>query len=183
MKNLYTLLLLAATLLGCLSSCQKERITPRGPVSCIYQVLNARGDETSLFAQGQEIFFRYAIRNDTDEIVYLRNNVFESEHFMEVSKEHAGQLLSMGTPYSSIGQAYTMYIMVAPHSTRTYTLAWVESAPSQDVEQYTPAPNQPLQPGIYRTSMLPRLIWDHSPTSSTTIPVAAKDFVRRFEVR
>ncbi|GEM_PF-6482981 len=183
MQNLRILLLFAATLLSGLASCQKERITPRTPVSCTYQVLNAKGEETSVFVQGQEIFFRYAIRNDTDEAVSLRNNVFDYDHFMEVTAEKNGQLVPMGTPYATLGQSYAMYFTVAPHSTRSFTLAWVEAAPSPDVDHYTPAANRPLPPGIYRTAVLPRLIWDQSPTATTTIPVAAQDFVRRFEVR
>ena len=183
MKNLYTLLLLGITLLSGLASCQKERVTPREPVSCTYQVLNSKGEETSVFTQGQEIRFRYTISNATDEIVYLRNNVYDTNQFMQVFAENNGQLSLLGTPYISIAQDYSAYVIVAPHSTRTYTLAWVESTPSQDVGFYTPAANRPLPPGIYRTSVLPRLIWDHSPGSVTTIPVAAQDFVRRFEVR
>lgn len=183
MKNLYTLLLLTTILLGCLSSCQKERVTPREPISCTYQVLNSKGEETSLFAQGQEIFFRYTISNSTEAIVYLRNNVYDADQFMQVFAEKNGQLAPLGTPYSAIGQAYTAYVTIAAHSTRTYMLAWAESAPSQDIDYYTPVANRPLPPGIYRTSMLPRLIWDHSPSSTTTVPAAAQDFVRRFEVR
>ncbi|MGI4762958.1 MAG: hypothetical protein ACRYF0_19760 [Janthinobacterium lividum] len=183
MRNLYALLLLATTLLSSLSSCQKEPVTPREPISCTYQVLNSKGEETSVFAQGQEIFFRYTVSNSTDEDVMLRNNVYELNHFMEVFEEKSGQLAPLGTPYTSIGQNYSAYVTIAAHSIRTYTLAWVESAPSQDIDFYTPAANRPLPPGIYRTAMVPRLIWDHSPGSTTTIPIAAQNFVRRFEVR
>jgi hypothetical protein len=184
MKNIYRSLCLFITLLGSLTGCKKAQELPRQPVSATYLVLNEQGQETAVFAPGQAIVLRYEVRNDTDQEVYFNNPVFDYAHFMDVSRDDNGQLSLVGRPYTDLSLTYDMYVIVAAHSTRSFTIPWVASAKYPDVYPFNShAPNAQLPVGRYQTAVQPQLTWHHGTEADITVAFAAQDFVRTFEVR
>jgi hypothetical protein len=184
MKHSYLVFCLIAALFGSLASCKKEPEAPREPVSATYRVLNEKGQETAVFALGQAIVLSYEVRNDTDQEAYFNNPVFSYAHFMEVFRDADGQSNLVGTPYTDMSLNYSMFVVVAAHSTRSFTIPWVASAQYPDMYPFNGhAANAPLPMGRYHTSVLPLLTWRHGTEADITVPLAAQDFVRTFEVR
>lgn len=184
MKNFSTLVCLFAALFSGLTSCQKEPAAPSAPVSATYRVLNEQGQETAVFAPGQAIVLRYEVQNNTDQEVFLSNPVFDYAHFMEVFSEANGQSRSLGTPYTDMSMVYITHFTVAAHSTRSFTIPWVASAQYPEVYPFNGhAATTALPVGRYHTSVLPRLAWHQGTAADVTVPLAAQDFVRTFEVR
>jgi hypothetical protein len=184
MKHSYLVFCLIAALFGSLASCKKEPEAPREPVSATYRVLNEKGQETAVFALGQAIVLSYEVRNDTDQEAYFNNPVFSYAHFMEVFRDADGQSNLVGTPYTDMSLNYSMFVVVAAHSTRSFTIPWVASAQYPDMYPFNGhAANAPLPAGRYHTSVLPLIAWHHGAEAAVTVPLAAQDFVRTFEVR
>ncbi|WP_233636138.1 hypothetical protein [Hymenobacter setariae] len=146
--------------------------------------MNEQGQETAVFAPGEAIVLRYEVRNDTDQEVYFNNPVFDYAHFMEVSRDDNGQLSLVGKPYTSMSLTYNMYVVVAAHSARSFTIPWVASSKYPNAYPFNShALNAPLPVGRYHTSVQPRLTWHHGTEADVTVLSAAQDFVRTFEVR
>jgi len=92
--------LLAAGLLGGLVGCQKNPVAPTEPLVCTFQLLNEQGQEATTFAAGQNVVFRYELRNTTDQEMYLQPGIFEPTAFLEVFSDASSPAQSVGTPYS-----------------------------------------------------------------------------------
>lgn len=178
------LLLLAAGLLGGLASCQKGIVAPTEPLVCTFQLLNEQGHETTSFAAGQNVVFRYELRNTTDREMYLQPNLFEPKAFLEVLSDASSPAQSVGTPYAGLCQAYRAFYVLPARGTLTLTTAWVAASQYPEREPFCQhAANGYLPKGQYHTAVVPQLSWHYGSGPDTRVALSAQDFVRRFEVK
>lgn len=177
--------LLAAGLLGSLAGCQKTPVAPTEPLVCTFQLLNEQGQEATTFAAGQNVVFRYELRNTTDQEMYLQPSIFEPTAFLEVFSNASSPAQSVGTPYSGgLCTAYRAFYVLPAHGALTLTTAWVAAPQYLDNEPFCQhAANVYLPKGHYHTAVVPRLSWHYGGEPDTKVALAAQDYVRRFEVR
>jgi hypothetical protein len=172
----FSLLLLAGSLLGC----NKVAEPPVAPLAYSFQVLNAQGQATSVFAAGQNIVFRFQVENRSDQDMYLANPLFAGPHFLEVYQLGSGQ--SMGKPYQDLCLTYQAFYLLSPHSVRAFTVPWLKSAQYPEMEPFcTHAATTALPAGRYRLSFSPTLTWNLGAEAATTEPTPATA-TQEFEV-
>ena len=182
MKHRFPILFVAFA--GGMVGCQKTDTTPTAPLTASFQLLNERGQEASVFPQGQNVVFRFQLANTSDQDIAVTNPVIDARDFLEVFRTADQQPVSLGKPYSGIfcnyigGYPYT----VPAHQVLTFTIAWVD-APAYPIgfPFCGHAPTMYLPTGHYRTAFTPAVNWHFAgqgPTAATTtgFPTAAREF-------
>jgi archaellum component FlaG (FlaF/FlaG flagellin family) len=98
------LVLPVTIVLGVLTSaCHKEAEAPSSTIEADFELLNTQGQSATSFRQGQNIVFRFRVKNNTSDDVLLTNPLFETTHFLEVSKLSADNTSTViGKPYKYV---------------------------------------------------------------------------------
>jgi hypothetical protein len=145
-------------------------------------VLNEQGQETAVFAAGQNVVFRYEVRNTTDREIDIKAPIYDGAAFLEVFDEASGQ--SVGTPYKGLCTSYRRYFVVPARGTLTFTVPWVAAAQYPAQEPFcTHAATTWLPKGRYHTAVVPRLSWSYGADSFTPSTQDGQALGRSFEVR
>lgn len=111
-----------AALLGSSSGCG-DSAAPTTPLTTSFDLLNEQGQVTTVFAQGQNIIFRFQFTNPTDDYITLRNPPFDVSDFLEVTRLTAGEgARKMGKPYTNIFCTYQNGVKVSPHPAAVHSM-------------------------------------------------------------
>jgi hypothetical protein len=143
-----TLALLSAT-----SGCEKSD-APTRSLTTSFQLLNERGQEATVFSQGQNILFRFQITNHTDQDVTLANPPIITQEFLEVDRLIAGGgSQALGKPYIGVFCTYQGAVQLPAHKTLTLSIPWVETTAFPTSAYFCGHANTTyLAAGHYRTS-------------------------------
>lgn len=144
---------LTVALLGNSSGCGKSD-APTTPLTSSFSLLNEQGQEATMFAQGQNIIFRFQITNPTDEDIVLDNPPINTSQFLEVVRLTAGEgAKNMGKPYNYIFCTFQGGVIVPARKTITASISWVETAAFSTSWPFCDHANTSYLPiGHYRTS-------------------------------
>jgi hypothetical protein len=176
--------LLVAALGSVVLGCHKQAMAPTPTVTGSLQVLNGQGQPATVFAQGQNMVFRFEVHNNSDHAIFLPNPVFDPATFLSVSNR-AG--VSFGKPYEYIFCTYQGGTPLAAGQTYTFSIPWVEEAAYPTTAQFCRhAATSYLPVGHYQTQFTPTFTWNEystltTPGISQTSPEQA--FSYEFEVR
>ena len=188
MKYSLLLNLTLAALFGSLASCKKDKTEPTDPLVFSFQLLNEQGQETSVFAPGQNIIFHFEARNTTDSTMYFLTRIVDinQDKLLAVYKGTPDQHQLVGRPYEVLAQTF----IGGPYQTSahaaydfgSFTISWLESSkyPGKD-PFYTHAPNAPLPKGHYYASFTPSFTWYQK--GVTTTETTSPPLIREFDVR
>ncbi|MDH6056863.1 hypothetical protein [Umezakia ovalisporum] len=149
-------LLLLAVILMAFSCSTPGDVSPQLPLTFSYTLLNASGDSTLTFSEGEEISFRFKIKNDTEEPIILYN--FLRDLLGTDGAFYVEQKISMEPDSESkwirVGRACTPYyitdiggIGISAHSFYEIKFKWFDTL-SGSCEKANP----PLNKGNYRSS-------------------------------
>ena len=173
---------LTVALLGSSSGCAKSD-APTSPLTTSFSLLNEQGREATVFAQGQNIIFRFQITNPTDKNIILRNPPIDDTHFLEVTRIAAGKgAENVGKPYARIFCTFNLIYGIPAHQTGTWSIPWVEASafPTSPIFcAHTSTSHLPT--GRYRTSFTTPLTIVHADQpDEVTKP---RTFTIEFEVK
>jgi hypothetical protein len=179
----YTALLIAALGSGA-ARCHKQDTVPTPTVTDSLQLLNEQGQPATVFAQGQNIVFRFQVKNNSDQSIFLPNPVFDPTTFLAV---YTRARVSFGKPYEYIFCTYQGGIPLAAGQTYTFSIPWVEAAAYSTTAQFCRhAATTYLPLGRYQTHFAPSFAWTQQGTLTTpgvSQSLAAQEFSYEFEVK
>jgi len=167
------------------SACRKKEEAPAAAIDADFELLNTQGQPAVSFRQGQNILFRFRLKNNTSQNALLTNPLFETDHFLEVSRVNTAiSRTVVGKPYKYIFCAYVGGYPVRAHDRLVITIPWVADAayPMSDVF-CAHAANSYLPTGHYSCSFTTALRFD--PNGSITNPAVVLEpqtFTKEFDV-
>ena len=172
---------LAVALLGSSSGCDKSDAAT-SPLTTSFSLLNEQGQEATVFAQGQNIIFRFQITNPTDEDIILRNPPIDVSHFLEVTRLTAGEgSKNMGKPYNYIFCTFQGGVIAPARKAVTASIPWVETPAFSTTWPFCDHASTSYLPiGHYRTSFTTPLIILHANQEKITKP---QTFTVEFDVK
>lgn len=164
------------------AGCEKADI-PATAITCSLDLLNEQGQPATVFAQGQNIVFRFQMTNPSDQDIVLNNPPFDVTNFLEVNRLTSGEGSgALGKPYTNIFCTFQGGVVILAHTTTTLAIPWVE-IPAYPTSSFFcgHAQTSHLPVGRYRTSFTTPLTILHvdQPDEVT----ASKTYMVDFEVR
>jgi hypothetical protein len=144
-----------------------------------------QGEPAVSFQQGQNILFRFRVKNNTSQDVLLTNPLFETDHFLEVSRVNtATSRTVVGKPYKYIFCAYIGGYSVRAHDLLDLTIPWeADVAYPTNAVFCEPAANSYLPTGHYSCSFTTTLRFDpNGRATNPTVALAPQTFTKEFDV-
>ena len=179
----YVSYLLVTTLVAGTVSCHKTDTAPDVPFTASFQLFNERGQEATIFPQGQNILLRFQVINHSDQAVYFAAPLFDTRQFLEVTTPDG---TSFGKPYSGVLCDYIGAYTLAARDTMKFSIPWVAAAAYPTSSRFCGhAATTYLPAGHYRTSFAPSFTWHQDSNATTAGPTHstdAQDLSREFEV-
>ncbi|MBO3272827.1 hypothetical protein [Hymenobacter defluvii] len=109
-----------------LEGCKEDADVVQSQVDVRFVVLNAQGQQTSVFKAGENVVFRLQIMNQSDQMLLLDNPIFLDQRFCEVRKRGSSdEQISLGKPYNSIFCTYQGGHVLPAHGSQTIQIPWV----------------------------------------------------------
>lgn len=149
MEKILTVILIGLALWSCDNSKRSDNF-----VEFEFQLLNENGEQATIFAFEENLSFRFAILNNTEDGLFL-SEMYNMDSFFEVfKKEDSGELVSYGKPYNAIFCLYVGGYIIPAGGSLMIEIPWT---PGQDI--ISPIlcglkyDNTPLPAGIYRTGI------------------------------
>jgi hypothetical protein len=180
------LILPVTIVLGVLTSaCHKEAEAPSSTIEADFELLNTQGQSATSFRQGQNIVFRFRVKNNTSDDVLLTNPLFETTHFLEVSKISAGNTSTVvGKPYKYVFCSYMGGYPVQANNALVMTIPWVEDAAYPTSEVFCKhSANSYLPAGRYKCSFTTELKLDNNTSfNKLAFTSAPQTFTKEFDV-
>ena len=175
-----------ATLFGGLMGCKKDKAAPTEPLVFSFQLLNEQGQETSVFAPGQNIIFHFEAQNTTDSTMYFLTQFWgiNTLKLPAVYRGLPGQGQLIDRPYRGVCRSYVGGPEpLAAHNALQFTISWLKSIQySDDLFSFcVHAPTTQLPKGHYYASFTPSFIWYQK--GVTTTETTSPPLIREFDVR
>ncbi|WP_125921434.1 hypothetical protein [Hymenobacter lapidarius] len=166
-----------------LSACKDKEVTPIGPIEGRFDIVNEQGKVMTSFAKGQNVIFRFEVKNTTSEAVFLKNPLFDAQQFLELYQlSSSTSNVLLGKPYNHIFCDYRGGFNIPARSTITLNISWVEVANYSNSAIFcSHAANSYLQPGRYKSSFAAAFTILKPTGPETVLP--AQSFSQEFDVR
>lgn len=175
-------------LLGGLTGCKKDKITPTEPLAFTFQLLNEQGQETSVFAPGQNIVFHFEARNTTDQKMFLLTDLrnLTQQGLPSIYRFTQGAPQLVGQPYNGLCVNYVGGPLPLPaHDALQFTIKWLEPVKPTNVFEHEPfcdhAVTTALPKGHYYASFSASFVWYQEGVATTE--AAPPTMVREFDVQ
>ncbi len=124
---------------GCTEDIQKNE-----PISFEFQLLDEKGNPSTVFNEGENIVFDFQIINNTDVDCYFYQHKFNTERFLEV---YSADKVSLGKPYRSIFCDKIGLLIIEPKSALSVKASWITDSNCCDF---------PYLCGVNKQSILPK---------------------------
>ena len=188
MKSFIILGATLCTLLVGLASCKKDKAAPTEPLVFSFQLLNEQGQETSVFAPGQNIIFHFEARNMTDQKMFLLTDLRDltNNGLPSIYSFNKGVPQLVGRPYDYLCVNYVGGpTPLAAHDALQFSIAWLEPTKPTNQFEHEPfcdhAATTALPKGHYYASFSASFVWYQD--GVTTTETAPPTMVREFDVQ
>lgn len=185
MKYLLYFGLIFCALLGSLVGCKKKQEAPQEPLTFSFQLLNEQGQETSVFAPGQNIIFHFEARNTTDQTMNFVTRVtnLDSTSLPAIYQGVPSSSQLVGKPYKRTCNDFLTPPYATPaHGAISFTIPWLPSTQYLDKDPFCIHANTtPLPRGHYYASFTPSFVWYQ--TGVTTTETVSPPLIREFDVQ
>jgi len=140
-------------LIGLLAfACMEDR-PPNPPVEVRFQLLNTSGEATTVFQEGEDIYFQLLIKNNSDENIGLFNFEPNDMKLFMVYQHDIDQ--EIGSPIKLIGQEIDILgYPIEGNASILFRVPWTGLKPSSLPEGWAVILNEnnPLEAGAYFTA-------------------------------
>lgn len=185
MKCFFLFGLLSCALLSGVTSCKTAVDAPADPLALSFQLLNEQGQETSVFAPGENIVFHFEARNTTDQTMFLRTDLRDLDYqgLPSIYSFTKGVPQLIGRPYNGLCINYVGGPLPLPaHDALQFTIKWLEPVKPTNVFEHEPfcdhAVTTALPKGHYYASFSASFVWyqDGVATTKTAPPAMVREF-------